>query len=351
MLDKWGEIEKRYKELAKKLSSPEVLADKKRYRQYAKAHSELTPLVNKIKEYRKVLADLKEVKELLREEKEPEMLQFLQEELATFCKHKQELEESLKKMLIGAEPLGKKNIIMEIRAGAGGEEASLFAADLYRMYSRYAQSCGWRAQVLSATLTDRGGFKEIIFEIKGEAVYSRLKYESGVHRVQRVPVTESGGRIHTSTATVAVLPQAEEVEVEIDPKTLRIETYRAAGPGGQHVNVTDSAVRITHKPSKIVVSCQQERSQFQNKERAMRILRARLYEQLRKEKEQQLAETRRLQVGAGKRSEKIRTYNFPQNRVTDHRLGLTLYNLESVLEGNLEEIIEVLAANQAPKKA
>lgn len=253
-------------------------------------------------------------------------------------------------MLIPADPNDTKDVIFEIRAGAGGEEAGLFAGELYRMYSRYAENRKWRSDVLSASLSDLGGFKEIIFEVKGKGAYSRLKYESGVHRVQRIPVTESGGRIHTSTVTVAVLPEAEEVEVEIDSNDLRIDIFRSSGPGGQSVNTTDSAVRITHLPTGMVVSCQEERSQLQNRERAMRILRARLYEKLLREQQTKVAKERKSQIGTGDRSEKIRTYNFPQNRITDHRVGLTLHNLESVMEGNIEELIETMAAQDRTEK-
>ncbi len=344
MLDRLKEIEDKYRELTDKLSDPKILADAKRYAEYARAHSELAGLVEKIDDYRRVLDSIAEVKEMLRGEKDPEMERFLHDELHSLQQRGEELKGELKQMLVPKDPRDKKDVIMEIRAGAGGEEASLFATDLYRMYTRYAEGRGWRTQVLSSSPSDMGGFKEIIFEVTGKGAYSRLKYESGVHRVQRIPVTESGGRIHTSTATVAVLPEAEEVEVEVNPNDLRIDIFRSSGPGGQSVNTTDSAVRITHLSTGIVVSCQEERSQLQNREKAMRILRARLYEKLQEEQREEIAEARRLQVGTGDRSERIRTYNFPQGRVTDHRIGLTLHNLDSVLEGSIDELIEELAA-------
>jgi len=352
MLDdkKLNEIEKKYDELTEKLADPKVLGDQKKYQEFAKTHAELSQLVGKIRDFKKINNDINEAKEMIREEKDAEMEHFLSNELHRLEKERTVSEEELKEMLVAKDPNDEKSIIMEIRAGTGGEEASLFAADLFRMYSKFAESQGWDTQILSSSPSDMGGFKEIILEVNGKGAYSWLKFESGVHRVQRVPVTESSGRIHTSAATVAVLPEAEEVEVEIGPNDLRIDIFRSSGPGGQSVNTTDSAVRITHVPTGMVVSCQEERSQLQNKERALKILRARLYEQFQIEQQQELAETRRMQVGSGDRSERIRTYNFPQGRVTDHRINLTLHNLSSTLEGNINELIEALSAADRAKK-
>ena len=289
---------------------------------------------------------------LLKEERDPEMQDFLRDSLREAEGRAGELEERIKVLLLPVDPRDRKDVIMEIRAGAGGEEAGLFAGDLYRMYTRYAERRGWRTEPLSSSPSELGGFKEVIFSVRGEGAYSRLKFESGVHRVQRIPVTESGGRIHTSTATVAVLPEAEEVEVDIDPADLRVDVFRSTGPGGQSVNTTDSAVRITHLPTGVVVTCQDEKSQLQNREKAMRILRARLLRMEQERQRREQAEERRSQVGTGDRSERIRTYNFPQGRVTDHRIGMTLYRLEEVLDGDLDELIEALAtADRAERLA
>ncbi|MBI4744233.1 MAG: peptide chain release factor 1 [Actinobacteria bacterium] len=350
MLDKLNEIENKYNELADKLSDPEIIADQSKYREYAKAHAGLTELVEKIREYKKVLSDIKDAEEMLSEKQDAEMEEYLQKELNSFHEEKIKTEKELKFMLISKDPNDDKNIIVEIRAGAGGDEASLFAGDLFRMYGKYAESKHWTFQIMSSSPSEMGGFKEIIFEIKGQGAYSKLKYESGVHRVQRIPVTESGGRIHTSTATVAVLPEVEDVEVEINPNDVRIDIFRSSGPGGQSVNTTDSAVRVTHLPTGIVVSCQEERSQLQNRERAMKVLRARLYEKIQEEQQAEVAMTRRLQIGTGDRSERIRTYNFPQGRVTDHRISLTLHRLESILEGDLQEVVDALTAADRAEK-
>ncbi len=346
------EIESNYGELEKQLSQPEIYGDRQRYAELARAHAELSEVMSVLREYRVAQREAREAADMLREENDPEMLEFLRDSLQAAENRSEELEQRIKVLLLPADPRDEKDVIMEIRAGAGGEEAGLFAADLYRMYSRYADRRGWRTESLSSSPSELGGFKEIIISVRGKGVFSRLKYESGVHRVQRIPVTESGGRIHTSTATVAVLPEAEEVEVTIDPADLRVDVFRSTGPGGQSVNTTDSAVRVTHVPTGVVVSCQDEKSQLQNREKALRILRARLLraEQERQQREQ--AEERRSQVGTGDRSERIRTYNFPQGRISDHRVGLTVYRLEDVLDGDLEEIIETLAsADRAEKLA
>jgi peptide chain release factor 1 len=349
-VEKLKEIEETYREIEERLSDPQTLADRKKYAELARAHAELTEIVECLREYRKAKREVEEARELLRGEADLEMQEFLRESLEEAERRGEELEQRLKVLLLPRDPRDEKDVIMEIRAGAGGEEAGLFAGDLYRMYQRYADRQGWKTEPLSSSPSELGGFKEVIFSVRGRGAYSRLKYESGVHRVQRVPVTESGGRIHTSTATVAVLPEAEEVEVEIDPNDLRIDVFRSTGPGGQSVNTTDSAVRITHLPTGIVVSCQDEKSQLQNREKAMRILRARLLRMEQERVQREQAEERRAQVGTGERSERIRTYNFPQGRVTDHRIGLTLYRLEDILDGDLDEIIEALAAADRAEK-
>ncbi len=342
MLEKLQDTQKRYLELEKALSNPEVIADQSRFQRYAKEHSELGPLVTTFDEYNRTVKEIAEAQELIETEDDEEFVQLAREELTDLNEKKMSLEQDLKLMLIPKDPNEGKNIIVEIRAGTGGDEAGLFAAQLFRMYGQYATQHGWKTDLISSHATGVGGFKEVIFGVEGGDVYSHLKYESGVHRVQRVPVTESGGRIHTSAVTVAVLPEAEEVEIEIDPGELRIDFFRSSGPGGQSVNTTDSAVRITHTPTGITVSCQDEKSQHKNRAKAMKVLRARLLDQMQGEQDAQRAHERRTQIGSGDRSEKIRTYNFPQNRVTDHRIGLTLYKLESIMEGNLSETIEAL---------
>lgn len=351
-MDRLDEIENTYNDLERQLSQPEVFKDRKRYAELARAHSELSGVVASLREYRDTAREAQEAKAMLEEEQDREMLDFLHDSLQAAENRSQELEQEIKLMLLPADPRDEKDVIMEIRAGAGGEEAGLFAADLYRMYTRYADRRGWKTEVLSSSPSELGGFKEIIFSVRGKKAHSRMKYESGVHRVQRIPVTESGGRIHTSTATVAVLPEAEEVEVTIDPADLRVDVFRSTGPGGQSVNTTDSAVRVTHIPTGVVVSCQDEKSQLQNREKALRILRARLLREEQERQQREQAEERRSQVGTGDRSERIRTYNFPQGRVSDHRVNLTLYRLEEVLDGDLEETIETLAsADRAEKLA
>ncbi|MFQ5814112.1 MAG: peptide chain release factor 1, partial [Anaerolineae bacterium] len=329
MLEKLELIEERYEELNRLMADPEVATNPDLVREYAQEQAEITDLVQKYRQYKANESELSETRPLLEGEESEEMLNLVHEEIERLEGRSEALLNELKMMLLPKDARDERNVIMEIRAGAGGDEAGLFAADLYRMYNRYAESHGWATELLSLNETGIGGFKEVIFAVKGP--YSQLKYESGVHRVQRVPVTESSGRIHTSTATVAVLPEVDEVEVEIDPHDLRIDVYGSSGPGGQHMQKSATAVRITHLPTGIVATCESQRSQFQNRARAMSILRARLYEMEQQKQQEQLDERRRSQVGRGKRSEKIRTYNFPQNRVTDHRIGLTSHRLEDVL--------------------
>jgi len=343
VLEKLEEIEKRFEEVEASLLREEVISDPELYQKYAKEHAELKKIVEPFRQYKALREKLREVKELL-EDQDEELRRIAQEEKEQLEEKLEKLERELKLALLPKDPRDERNVILEIRAGTGGEEAALFARDLFRMYTRYAERSGWKVELLDAHPTGLGGFKEVIALIQGKGAYSRLKHESGVHRVQRIPITEAQGRIHTSTATVAVLPEAEEVEVQIDPKDLKIEVFRASGPGGQHVNKTETAVRITHIPTGIVVQCQDERSQHQNRAKAMKILMARLLELKRKEQEMQIAKERKSQIGTGERSEKIRTYNFPQNRVTDHRIGLTLYRLEEVLDGDLDELIDALIA-------
>ncbi len=340
--EKLDELENKYKNLNKKLSDPEVIGDSNKYQKLLKKHAKMKQIVEKYREYKKALNGLEEAEEMLETAEDEEIKELAEMEIDELQPVKEKLEEELPIMLLPDDPNDEKNVIVEIRAGAGGDEAALFAADLYRMYSKYAESQGWKVEVMSANASGIGGYKEIIFTIEGEDIYKKLKYESGVHRVQRVPSTESSGRIHTSTATVAVLPEAEEVDVDIDPNDLRIDVYRSSGPGGQSVNTTDSAVRITHEPTGLTVSCQDEKSQHKNKAKAMRILRARLQEKIEQEKQAKRDEARKSQVGSGDRSEKIRTYNFPQGRVSDHRINLTVHQLDKILDGELSQVIEPL---------
>ena len=348
MLEKLAHVEERYEELNAVLSDPDIASDYVRANEYAQERAELEEVVNTYRRYKQVQEELSDTRSLLQENLGSEMSELALEEIASLEDEAEDLEQELRAFLLPKDPNDEKNVIVEIRAGTGGEEAALFAGDLYRMYSRYAENKGWKTQILSSSSTGIGGFKEVIFLVAGRGAYSHLQYESGVHRVQRVPLTESSGRIHTSAATVAILPEMDEVEVTIAPEDLRIDVYRSAGHGGQGVNTTDSAVRITHLPTGLVVTCQDERSQLQNKLRAMGILRARLYDMKQSKQMAQVEQARRSQVRSGDRSEKIRTYNFPQNRVTDHRIGLTSHRLEGILDGELDEFVyELASADQA----
>jgi peptide chain release factor 1 len=342
VIDKLERSRKRYEELQVLISDPEVIRDQKRYRELRQEHASLTDLVEEFGRYQRIETQIASNKELAETGEDAELKDMAREELATLETRRLASEQRLKELLVPRDPLDDKNVIMEIRAGTGGDEAALFAADLFRMYSYYADSQKWKVEIMSESPTGIGGFKEIICSMTGKAVYAKLRYESGVHRVQRVPVTEAGGRIHTSTASVAVLPEVEETEIEINQIDLRIDVMRAGGPGGQSVNTTDSAVRITHLPSGIVVHCQDEKSQHKNKAKALRILRARLYEAEEERKHAERAEARKSQIGGAERAEKIRTYNFPQNRATDHRINLTLYKLDIVMKGDLAEFIAAL---------
>jgi peptide chain release factor 1 len=336
--------EARHAELERLMGDPQVVTNRGEYQRHAKEYAELNRVVERFRRYKDLLKATEESKALLQEADE-ELRRMAREEVAALTDQQERIEQELVLALLPKDPNDEKNVVLEIRAGTGGDEAALFAADLFRMYAKHAEMNNWRLEILSQHPTGVGGFKEIIALIEGKGVYRRLKYESGVHRVQRVPITESQGRIHTSTVTVAVLPEAEEVEVAIDPKDLKIDVYRSSGPGGQHVNTTDSAVRITHIPTGIVTTCQDEKSQHKNKAKALKVLRARLLDMQRQRQQEEMAQKRRSQVGTGDRSERIRTYNFPQGRVTDHRIGLTLYKLETVLEGNLGEFINSLASH------
>ncbi len=346
MINKLESLKKRFEEINERMADPAVVADRKAYQELVRERASLEEVANAYDRYTDLQRQLSEARALLAEEEDSEMADFVRAEVDSLEGALVEQEQRIKVLLLPRDEFADKDVIVEIRAGTGGDEAALFAGDLYRMYARYAEKNGWKLEQLSSSPSDVGGFKEVIFSLKGRGVWPRMKYESGVHRVQRVPVTESGGRIHTSTATVAILPEAEDVDIDVDPADLKIDVFRSTGPGGQSVNTTDSAVRVTHKPSGIVVTCQDEKSQLQNKEKAIRIFRARLLEVARKERQQAEAEQRRRQVGTGERSEKIRTYNFPQGRVTDHRIGLTVHKLDSVLEGDLDDVVDKLTEDE-----
>ena len=350
MLDKLAEVEKRYEKIEKDLSDPDVISHVETYTSLLKERSSIADVVEKYREYKEAQKNEKEAEELLASESDPEMLELASEELKNSKEDLERLENELKVLLLPKDPNDDKNVVVEIRAGVGGDEAALFAGVLYRMYTMYADSKKFKTELISANETGLGGFKEITFMVTGNGAYSRFKFESGVHRVQRVPETEASGRIHTSTATVAVLPEAEEVEVEINPNDLEIETIKSSGAGGQHINKTESAIRLYHKPTGIVIECQDERSQFKNKDKAMKLLRAKLYDMKQREQSEKIAGERRTQVGTGDRNERIRTYNYPQGRITDHRIGYTVYSLESFLNGNIDGMIDALITADTAEK-
>jgi peptide chain release factor 1 len=350
MFERLDQIEARYDELTQALASPEIVTDSAKYQKTAKAHSEIAPVVEKYREYKDLTRGIVESRGVLAEEKDPDMRAYAQEDLDKLQSRVGSIEDALKVLLLPRDPNDEKNIILEIRAGTGGDEATLFAAEIFRMYTRYAEMQRWKVEVLSTSESSAGGLKEVIAIIEGKRVYSQLKYESGVHRVQRVPATEQQGRIHTSAVTVAVLPEAEDVDIKIEAKDLRIDTFCSSGPGGQSVNTTYSAVRITHIPTNTVVSCQDEKSQIKNREKGMRVLRSRLYEIEMEKQQQALAKERKAMVGSGDRSEKIRTYNFPQNRLTDHRIGFTVHQLESVMDGKLQPLVDALITHYQAEK-
>lgn len=350
VLDKLKFIEERYEELSKKISDPEIINNIPEWQKYVKEHADIEPIVLKYREYNEAVKQLEESKEMLKDKLDDEFKELVKLEVEELTEKCEKLTQELRTLLIPKDPNDDKNVIVEIRAGAGGDEAGIFAGDLFRMYTRFAERQRWKVEMMSSNEQGVGGFKEVIFMIKGKGAYSKLKYESGVHRVQRVPATESSGRIHTSTATVAVLPEVDDIDIEINPADVRVDVYRSSGNGGQSVNTTDSAVRLTHIPTGMVVACQDEKSQLKNKEKAFKILKARLYEQMMAEKNAEIAEARRSQVGTGDRSAKIRTYNFPQGRITDHRINMTVYKLEAFLDGEIDEMIDALITTDQTEK-
>ncbi len=350
MLEKLSFIEARYEELSHVIADPEVIARQEEWQRLVKEHSSLEEIVSKYRELKNIQQEQDDAQDMLEETSDNEFKQMIELELDELSSREEALLQEVRLLLLPKDPMDEKNVVMEIRGGAGGDEAALFGAVLYRMYSRYTERQGWRLDILSSNFTELGGVKELIFTIEGKGAFSRLKYESGVHRVQRIPTTESGGRIHTSTVTVAVLPEAEDVDIDINPNDLRIDVFRSSGHGGQSVNTTDSAVRITHLPTGLVVSCQDEKSQLKNKEKALKVLKARLLDMAIQEKESEYAQNRKTQVGTGDRSERIRTYNYPQGRVTDHRIGLTIHQLEDFLDGNINEMVRELAQTEQAKK-
>ncbi len=343
MFDKLKSVEKRYDDLNRLLSDPEIISQQSEFQKYAKEQSDLAPIVQKFQSLQKINRQLEENKKILNEEKDRELIEMAEEDVANLKAQKEKAEAALKLLLLPKDPRDDRNVIVEIRAGTGGEEAALFSNDLFRMYSRYAEEKKWNVEILSSSMTGKGGFKEVIFNILGKGVYSKLKYEGGTHRVQRVPDTESQGRIHTSAVTVAVMPEVEEVDIKINPADIKVDVYRSSGPGGQSVNTTDSAVRLTYIPTGMIVTCQDEKSQHKNREKAMKVLRARLYDEEQRKQQESMASERKQQVGSGDRSGRIRTYNYPQERITDHRVGLTLHKLSFVMEGDLDEIIDALS--------
>lgn len=350
MFDRLEDIEKKYMDLSDRINDPDIISDTEKWRELVKEHSELMPIIEKYEEYKSCENAIKEARELLDESSDEDIKALAKEELADSSAEIEKIKEELKLLLIPKDPNDEKNVIMEIRGGAGGDEANIFAGDLFRMYSRYAERRGWKTDIMNSNEGELGGYREIVFMVQGKGAYSRLKYESGVHRVQRIPATESGGRIHTSTATVAVMPEVEAVDVKLNMNDCRFDVFRASGNGGQCVNTTDSAVRLTHYPTGIVISCQDEKSQLRNKEKALKVLMSRLYEMEQEKQHAEISAERKSQIGRGNRNERIRTYNYPQGRVTDHRIGLTLHRLEAIIDGDLDEITDALITTEQAEK-